>query len=114
MDLNPLEFAVRQHWTLATALAHCLDFFVPLNEVARATFDSLDCRTNSPINIVQYNLYVDGSYTPPAPAIIKSPERIQKAVWAFIIAAQYSPRAQDEVIVGVVAGPMVPGDMHQH
>ena len=91
-----------------------MDFSVPLNDVARATIESLDSRTNSPTNIVQYNLYCDGSYTRPAFATANHSEIIQKAGWAFIIAAQYFPRAQDEVIVGVAAGPMVLGDMHQH
>ena len=57
----------------------------------RVPFEPLDCRINLPTTIAQYNLYCDGSYTPPAPATIKNPERIQKAGWAFIIAAQYSP-----------------------
>ena len=113
MDLRPYEFAPQQ-WALFAAFAHCLDLFIPLNEVARASLESLGCRSNSLANIVQYNLYCDGSFTLPALATSKRPERTQKAGWAFIIAAQYSPRAQDEAIVGVAAGPMVTGDIHQH
>ena len=113
MDLRPFEFAVPHQWTLAETFAPCLDFHVTLNEVARATLESLDCRMNSLAHVVQYNLYCDGSYTPPAFAITKRPGTIQNAGWAFIIAAQYSPRVQDEVIVWVAAGPMIQGEMDQ-
>ena len=44
----------------------------------------------------------------------KKAQRTQKAGWAFIIAAQYSPRAQDEAIVGMAAGPLIQSDMDQH
>ena len=38
----------------------------------------------------------------------------QKAGWAFVVAAQTTPRAEDEVIVGIAAGPLLPQDMDHH
>ena len=90
MDLRPFEFAVPHEWTLAKIIVPCLDLHVTLNEVARATLESVDCRTNSLAHVVQYSLYCDGSYTPPALAGTKRPGTIKKAGWAFIIAAHSS------------------------
>ena len=114
LDLRPLEFAVPQQWQLASASAPCLDMFILLDEVARATLEGLDCRSNSLANIVQYNLYSDESFTLLAFATNKKAERTQKAGWAFIISAEYSPRAQDAAIVGAAFGPLVQRDMDQH
>ena len=38
----------------------------------------------------------------------------QKAGWAFVVAGQTTPRAEDEVIVGIVAGPLLSQDMAYH
>ena len=114
MDIRPLELAVPSHWAKDPAFALCMGMFVPLNEVARATLEKIDGRSIPLANIVQYNLYRDGSFTPPALATTKNAERTQKAGWAFVIAAQYYPRAPDETIVGVAASPMVQSDMDHH
>ena len=41
-------------------------------------------------------------------------QRTQNAGWVFIIAAQFSPRAKDEAIVGMAAGSMVQSDTDHH
>ena len=93
--------------------APCLDFHVTLNEVQRAALESLDCRINSVAQVVQYNLYCDGIYNPPIQGSSKKAGTNQKAEWAFVIAAQFPPRIQDEAIVGVAAGSMIQSEMEQ-
>ena len=79
----------------------------------RAALESLDCRTNSVAQVVQHNLYCDGSYTPQTQPSSKKAGANQKAGWAFVIAAQFTPRIQDEAIIGVAAGPMIQSEMEQ-
>ena len=38
----------------------------------------------------------------------------QKAGWAFVVAAQTTPRSEDEIIVGIASGPLLPQDMAHH
>ena len=83
IDLRPFEFAVPHQWTLAKTFAFCLDLHVTLNEVARATLESLDCRINSIAQVVQHNLYCDGSYTLPVLASTKRPGTIKKHWMGF-------------------------------
>ena len=71
MDLRPLELAVLYQLDLDTALAPWLDVHAELNELARAALDTLDSRSNLLPDIVQYNLYCDGSYTLQAHATTK-------------------------------------------
>ena len=40
-------------------------------------------------------------------------EQSKHVEWVFIIGAQFSPRIQDEVIVGVAAGSMIQEEMDQ-
>ena len=114
MDLRPFELAVPYQWDLDTAFAPWLDVHAELNDVARGALDTLDCRFNLLPNIVQYHLYCDGSYTPQVHATTKRQGADQKAGWAFVIAAQTTPRVEDEVIVGIAAGPLLPQEMDQH
>ena len=76
--------------------------------------DTLDYRFNSLPTIVQYNIYCDGSFTPQVHATTKKQGADQKAGWAFVVAAQTTPRAEDEVIVGISAGPLLSQDMAYH
>ena len=84
LDLRPLELAVPYQWGLDPAFAPWLDVHAELNEVARAALDLLDYRFNLLPNIVQYNLYCDGSYTPQVHATTKRQGATKKTGWAFV------------------------------
>ena len=114
MDQRLVELVVPYQWELDTAFAPWLDAHAELNEVARAGLDTLDCRFNLLRNIVQYDFYCDGSYTPQVHATTKRQGADQKAGWAFVIAAQTTPRVEDDVIVGIAAGLLLPQEMDQH
>ena len=114
MDLRPLELAVPYQLDLDTAFAPWLDVLAELNDVSRAALDTLDCRFHLVPNVVQYNLYCDGSYTPQVHATTKRQGADQKAGWFFVIVARITPRAEDEVIVGIVAVPLMQKQMDQH
>ena len=114
LDLRPLELAVPYQWGLDPAFALWFDVHADVNEVASAAIDTLDYRFNSLPTIVQYNMYCDGSYTPEVHATTKKHGADQKAGWAFVVAAQTTPRPEDEVIVGIAAGPLLPQDMDHH
>ena len=96
------------------AFAPWLDVHAELNEVAGAAIDKLDYRFNSLPTIVQYNIYCDGSFTPQVHATTNEQGADQEAGWAFVVAAQTTPRAEDEVIVGIASGPLLSQDMAYH
>ena len=77
----------------------------------RPSLGTLDYRFNLLPTIVQYNIYCDGIYTPQVHATTTKHGADKKAGWAFVVAAQTTPRAEDEVIVGIAAGPLLPQDM---
>ena len=114
LDLRQFECVVPYQWRLNPAFAPWLDVHAELNEFARAALDTLDYRVNLVPTIVQYNIYCDGSYTLEVHATIKRHGTDQKAGWAFGVAAQTTPRVEDEVIVGIAAGPLLPEDMDHH
>ena len=113
IDLRPMELAVPHQLALESTFAPCLDIHVTLNELARAVLESLDCRINLVAQVVQYNLYCDGSYTPQTQPDSKKAGANQKVGWAFVIAAQFMPRIQEEAIIGLAAGPMIQSEMEQ-
>ena len=113
LDLRPLELTVPYQWSLDTAFAPWLEVHAELNEVARAAMDTLDFRFNSVPTTAQYKIYCDGSFTPPVHATTKREAADQKAGWAFVVTAQSSPTAADEVIVGIAAGPLLPQQIAQ-
>ena len=47
-------------------------------------------------------------------ATIKKQGASQKAGWAFVVAAQITPRVEDEVIIAIAAGLMLPEQMAYH
>ena len=101
-------------WDLDPAFEPRLDGHAELNEVARVAMDTLDYRLNSVATVVQYNLYCDGSFTFQVHATTKTQGADKKTGWALGIAAQTTPRAEDEVIVGIASGPLFPQEMFYH
>ena len=59
-------------------------------------------------------MYCDGSYTPQVHATTEKHGANTQAGWTFVVVAQTTPRAEDEVIVGIAAGLLLPQDMDHY
>ena len=114
LDLRPLELTVPYQWSLNPAFAHWLEVHSELHEVARAAMDTLDYRFNSVATVVQYHFYCDGSFTFQVHATTKKQGADKTTGWALGIAAQTTPRAEDEVIVGIASGLSLPQEIVYH
>ena len=112
--MRKIQLAVPYQWGLNPAFALWLDVHAELNAVTCAGLDTLDYRYKLLPTIVHYNLYSGGSLTPQVHATTKRQGGYQKAGWLFVIATQITPRAEDEVIVGIAVGPLIPQEIDQH